>query len=240
MIDIRRPNITAQSAEGQLSQIKTYLYQLTGQLNFALKTVEDEEKKAAVYSAGRSTSSSNAEEDADSTQKSFDEIKALIIKSADIIDAYYEEINRKLSSEYVALSAFGEYTEKNDKLVSETSENLTEYYESVKKIESDIQNISEMRKDSFYIRTGWLDDDNTIGGIELGQISEDGAGADVAFARFTTKKMVFYATDGKTELGSFEQYRLKIKDAEISGDLRLGNYILETENGIAFKWAGGN
>lgn len=240
MADIRRPNITANSTEGQVTQIKTYLYQLTNQLNFALKAAEDDKTISSVTTAGKTDGSSAVETDIDSAQKSFNEVKGLIIKSADIINAYYEEINRRLSSEYVAVSTFGEYTEKNDKVVSETSENLTEYYESVKEVKSDIENISEMRKDSFYIRTGWLDDGNTIGGIEIGQVSEDNAGTDVAFARFTTKKLVFYGQDGKTELGSFEQYRLKIKDAEIKGNLWLGKYVLETINGIAFKWVGGS
>ena len=236
MADIRRPNITATTVEGQLTQMKNYMYQLTNQLNFALKAAEDEEKKALEYSSD--TSGDAVGNDVENAQKTFSDIKNLIIKSADIVDAYYEEINRRLSSEYVATSVYGEYVEKNDKFVSETSTNLTEYYESVKEVKSDIENLSEMRKDSFYIRTGWLDDGKTIGGIELGQVSEDNAGKDSAFARFTTKKLVFYGQDGKTELGSFEQYRMKIKEAEISGDAYIGDYKLDTDNGIAFKWVG--
>lgn len=248
MADIRRPNITATTVDGQLTQMKNYMYQLTNQLNFALKAAEDEEKKALQYSSiksggagGNSTNASGGNSinsEVEDAQKTFNEIKDLIIKSADIVNAYYEEINRRLSSEYVATSVYGEYVEKNDKFVSETSTNLTEYYESVKEVKSDIENLSEMRKDSFYIRTGWLDDGKTIGGVELGQVSEDSTGVDTAFARFTTKKLAFYGQDGETELGSFEQYRMKIKEAEISGDAYIRDYKLDTDNGIAFKWVG--
>ena len=37
----------------------------------------------------------------------FNSIKGLIIKSADIVDAYYEETSYRMQSAYVAQSAFG-------------------------------------------------------------------------------------------------------------------------------------
>ena len=39
-IDIRLPNINASTEEGQLMQIKSYLYQFAEQLKYAISTLE--------------------------------------------------------------------------------------------------------------------------------------------------------------------------------------------------------
>ena len=40
-IDIRFPNITAPTAEGQMAQMQSYMHQLVQQLNWALNTIGD-------------------------------------------------------------------------------------------------------------------------------------------------------------------------------------------------------
>lgn len=92
MNDIRKPMIMAPTAEGQLSQVKSYLIQLVDQLNFALRTLEN--------SAG-SGSSTEAEPTLKLTTGLFDEIKGLIMKSSDIIDAYYEKMKPKFDEDGV-------------------------------------------------------------------------------------------------------------------------------------------
>lgn len=42
---IRLPNITAATEAGQLQQIKTYLYQLAQELNWALSQLEENQNK---------------------------------------------------------------------------------------------------------------------------------------------------------------------------------------------------
>lgn len=42
MINIRLPNITAATEKEQIMQIKSYLHQLVGDLNWALSTLESE------------------------------------------------------------------------------------------------------------------------------------------------------------------------------------------------------
>ena len=241
MADFRKPNITATTTEGQLSQVKNYLYQLTNQLNFALKAANDEEKQRGNSSLNGSKNGTLAKFEDNSEEDTFLKLKNLIIKSADIVNAYYEVIEQKLSGEYVAKSDFGTYKEKTDALEIKTSTNETNYYNSVKEIRDALGNLSELRKDNCYIRTGWLDDEETIAGVEIGKTSfEDGAPQN-AFARFTTEELVFYdgnGTEEKNKLGWFSQYKLNIRGAKIEGNLELGDYILDTSNGIAFKWVG--
>lgn len=84
--DIRKPMISAPTAEGQLLQIKSYLIQLVDQLNFALRTPES--------SAGN-VPTTEAEPSLKLTAGLFSEIKSLIMKSSDIINAYYEKMEPK-------------------------------------------------------------------------------------------------------------------------------------------------
>lgn len=232
MADIRRPNINAPTTEGQLEQIKSYLYQLTNQLNFAIKasdnvsgaTVRDQDGNVIPYNA-------NAE-------KTFFAIKDLIIKSADIVEAYYETISKRLAGHYVAKSDFGTFKQETNASFEATSTSVTQNYESIQTIEKDLDNLNEIRKDNCYIRTGWLDDNETIAGVEIGKVSEFDGKTTKAFAQFTTDRLVFF-DDAGVELGSFSDYRLNVNIIVIKVELQFeGGYILDPSNGLAFKWGG--
>lgn len=242
MADIRRPNINAPTTEGQLRQVKSYLYQLTNQLNFALKAVESEENKSTSPDGNKSGSQSKSESTA--AQDTFYQLKNLIIKSADIVDAYYEVISKKLEGRYVAQSDFGDFLKTNKALFELSPENFTQYYDSVQQIVDKLGNLSEIRTDECYIKTGWVDEveGEKVAGVEIGQISYDanGENKDTAFAKFTTRGLVFYAQDGETELAWIERYRLNVRDARIENSLELNGYKLDTSNGMAFKWIGGD
>ena len=241
MADFRKPNINAPTTEGQLSQVKSYLYQLTNQLNFALKAANEEEKQRGYSSLNGGKNGTDVKSGEDTAEDTFLKLKNLIIKSADIVNAYYEVIEQRLSGEYVAQSDFGEYKETTDAFILQTSENQTQYYTSVKEIKDAMGNLSELRKDDCYIRTGWLDDEETIAGVEIGKTSAEDEAPKNAFARFTTEELVFYdgnGTEEKNRLGWFSQYKLNVRAAKIEGDLVVNDYLLDTANGIAFKWVG--
>ena len=261
MAGIRKPNVTSPTTEGQLQQIKTFLYQLTDQLNFALKDAEriEEEKKQSSLASKKNTSGNDTSNEM--AKATFSSIKNLIIKSADVVEAFYDEISKKLEGHYSALANNGKdyakFVEDTAQWRSESSTSNTDYFEATQKIsaylgfEGDITNlpdadsgevIQELRKDTFFMKTGWLYDEpdgTKIGGIELGQVSSDSSGTDIAFARFTPTKLVFYGEDGETELGTFAKYRLTIKDATIEGNLDIGEYVIDTDDGgLAFLWGG--
>lgn len=232
MADIRRPNINAPTTEGQLEQIKSYLFQLTNQLNFAIKSSESMSGVTVKDQDGNELSATA------SAEKTFFMVKDLIIKSADIVNAYYETINKRLSGQYVAKSDFGTFKQETNANFEATSENITQNYESIQTIESDVANLNELRKDNCYIKTGWLDDNETIAGVEIGKVSEVNGETQTAFARFTTNKLVFF-DDAGHELGSFSDYRLNVNVIVVKVELQFeGSYILDPSNGLAFKWGG--
>lgn len=84
--DIRAPKIDASDPMRQLAQVKSFLIQLVEQLNIALRTLEG--------GAATSKAETSAKKEAPQTAPiAFGEIKALIIKSSDIIEAYYEKMS---------------------------------------------------------------------------------------------------------------------------------------------------
>lgn len=136
MIDLRLPNIKGVTEREQLKEIKGYLYQLTEQLQFALNSINTSSSQVVtnipIVSSPVSTASTGA-----STQATFNSIKSLIIKSAEIVDAYYEEINRRLEGVYVAQSDFGDFAQRTSQEIEETSTSTTQRFENLQIIITD-------------------------------------------------------------------------------------------------------
>jgi hypothetical protein len=139
-----------------------------------------------------SRSGQNSEENALDT---FNSIKALIIKSADIVTAYEEMMREDFSGEYVAVSDFGTYTQKTDLAIEKNSKGVDELYSNVQTIGS------EVRETNAYIRRGYLGDDtsgNAVYGIAVGETNDKGEYKNYAW--FTADKLSFFGSaDGNDE-----------------------------------------
>lgn len=103
-MNLRYPELNAPDADGKLRQLQSYLFQLVDILNIGLSQQETaaQEVKQAAAELAKTTPKTPRE--------SFDAIKGLIIKSADIVNSYSETISKNLRGEYVAVSDFGTYT----------------------------------------------------------------------------------------------------------------------------------
>ena len=75
--EIRLPNITGSNTQEQLAQVKSYLYQTVEQLNYALDGIKNDSEIAVKKIISESGGSKSPEQ----VQQSFNDIKALIIKS---------------------------------------------------------------------------------------------------------------------------------------------------------------
>lgn len=234
--DISLPNISATSDRGKLEQIRSYLYQLAEQLKWALNSIETGGTKVLQQSSKSSTEKGSDTE----AQATFNSIKSLIIRSADIIDSYYEEINEKLRGEYVAKSAFGMYEEKTEQDITENSTGISRLFTSTQKITSDIEKLEHsLIEVNAHTRAGLLYyDDNgvPIYGFEIGQKNTiDDKEVFNKYARFTSDRLSFY-DQNDTEVAYISDYKLYITNAQITGTLTLGRYEIDTSNGLAFKW----
>ena len=142
-IDIRLPNITASTTEGQMKQMQSYVHQLVQQLNWALNTV-NEAASGNTSSVVMSNTSKQVEDmSPEEAANTFNSIKSLIIKSADIVAAYEETIREDFSGEFVAVSDFGTYTEKTDASIERNSEGVTEVYSNVQTINNNLQTTND-------------------------------------------------------------------------------------------------
>ena len=240
-LDLRFPNITATTPEGQLNQMRSFLHQTIQQLNWAFKTIESGASVSSATTAKSVSGGGSGEEK--TAANTFNDIKALIIKSADIVNAYYEQISGRLEGEYVAKSAFGEYFQKTSQDIQATSEDIKTIFTNVQKISSELDDVvNSTIATSAYLKSGLLyyaDDGAPVYGLEIGQTNTiDGENTFDKFARFTSDRLSFY-DQNDTEVAFISDYKLFITNAEVSGSLILGQYKIDTSNGLAFKWVGG-
>lgn len=253
-VDIRLPNITGNTEAEQLAQIKSYLYQMVGQLNYALSTMET--GTGVVDVGGNPVSvSTQQKEDPAST---FNSIKALIIKSADIVTAYYDEIAKRLEGVYVAEATFPDgiatYIQKTTNDVIANSQYISQMYSNIQTILSDVAGIkNDQIKVDAHIKTGLLyyvgedgkeydselENGTPVYGVEVGQIVTDENEVTLfnKFARFTSNRLSFY-DQNNDEVAYISDYKLFITNAEITGSLKLGGFLIDTTRGFTIRWEG--
>ena len=232
--DFKLPNITATSVDGKVEQVRAYLYQLTEQLKWALNSIDSGKDGYVVVQQGKQ--SSNAKANDVDAQATFQALKPLIIKSADIVEAYSEAITKSLEGEYVAKSDFGTYQENTAQTINADSKGIEELYKSVQKITTDVSKIIEANA---RIRSGILyydENEVPIYGVEVGQINEvDGVEVFNKYARFISDRLSFYDKND-IEVAYISDYKLYITNAHIAGTLTLGRFEFDTSDGLAIKW----
>lgn len=238
-IDIRMPNITAPDSAGQLAQMRSYLYQFAEQLQWALNTMGDGVSSQAIELKNSVGELVEKTEEA-KAQDTFNSIKDLIIKSADIVEAYYEQIELlHLKGEYVAQSEFGNYTEKTDAKLEATSENITAAFTRVGAIEGDVNSILEQ---DGYIKCGWVKttlSPTDVIGIEMGDFRDLDGVTSRRFATFSSAGIELYGEHQDIPIATISKTKITITSAEFAGSVKMGKYRLDLSNGIAFKWEGG-
>ena len=164
-VELRLPYITGATEKEQLQQLKSYLYQLTEQLQVALNNVSapSATQQVVVQTAINAPSSPSQPFD---TEVTFAALKPLIIKSAEIVEAYYEEINRRLTGIYAAESAFGAFEQRTEQNVIETSERIDRAFTNIQTIETDLGGAKTTFEDG-------INGINTTINNELGGIKDD-------------------------------------------------------------------
>ena len=242
-LELRYPNITARSEKEQLIQMKSYLFQLVEQLQFALNNVGTTPTVAPTSQKNVTQQNTAVNVDAEST---FSAIKSLIIKSADIVQAYYDEISTRLSGVFVAESDFGSFAEQTEQIINQSSTDIEQLFSDLQVVVTDIGNINFTLADvNAHIRSGLLYyDENSIPvyGLEIGQKNVvDDEEVFNKFARFTADRLSFY-DQNDTEVAYISDYKLYIRNVEITSSSRMGGFkdIVTSGGGVVTKWVGGD
>lgn len=304
MINIPTPPQPIGSDKEQFKQLYTYIFQLAEQLNWALKNVDTTNNAVVATPVPKSLYSTTVESAGQiDAQTTFASIKSLIIKSADIVNAYTDEINKRLLKYYEAESEFGTFVEAAKADIDGNADNITAAFTNIQAVETGIQVDMDSLTDAVDVHTTAINDvkDGTeksieeikgeviglsgeigetrtsfdekskaldeaikelntvvatvIGTIKAGELYRDVNGLPVygleigqrnvingvetfnKYARFTAGRLSFYDQNG-VEVAYISDYKLYITHAEVTGTLKLGGYLVDTTNGIAFKWVG--
>lgn len=235
---IRPPMLSGGSEAEQLKSLRAYLFQLSEQLEFALGEVNREQtviRQETKKSAARSSQQTPA--------AAFATLKPLIIKSAEIVERYSEEIGRRLEGQYVALSQFGTFRQQTEQAIRENAEQIQRSFRNIQEIETDIAQLDAAILDvSAYVKTGLLyygEDAVPVYGVEIGQqTSAGGAVVFQKFARLTAGKLSFY-DENDTEVAYISDCRLHITTADI-GDLAARRAELSQLRMGGYTWSLGS
>ena len=250
-IDLRFPNITGTTEKEQLMQVKSYLYQLTEQLQWALNNIDTSATNHVVYETKISGhvvqgdgGTSLASDEPFDAEVAFADLKPLIIKSADIVEAYYEHINTRLAGLYVAESDFGTYIEETELEISRRSTDIEQLFTNIQQIVSDIENLNfTLAEVNAHIKSGKLYNDENglpVYGIEIGQKNTiDGVEVFNKYARFISDRLSFYDHNG-TEVAYISDRKLHISNVEITNSYKIGGFVdtVMASGDVVTKWVG--
>ena len=235
-INITLPKITSGNPTEQMRQMQSYVYQLAEQLNWAFSTIES--STPGNVSSDIKIESSEAMTDKE-VENTFNSIKSLIIKSADIVQAYEDTIMKDFNGTYFADSDFGTYLKETNRSITDTSERTEEVYTKTETIEGKVDGIeNETKETNAYIHRGYLGYHKRLGkdvyGVEVGQ-TEDGAYKNYAW--FISEGLCLFDENGN-EVAYISQHKLYITDAVFLGTVQFGGYRIDTSDGVAFTWIG--
>lgn len=240
--NFRPPNITATTPEGKLQQMQSFLYQTVEQLNWAMNTMQT--GAATGGTAVQSVAGGNSSQEQTDSLSTFNDIKSLIIKSAEIVNSYYETINARLAGEYVAQSDFGTYTELTEQQILANSTAIDQVFTNLQQIITDIEGMSHtLIEVNAHIRSGILYYDEKgvpVYGVEIGQKTQiDGEEVFNQFARFTAEKLSFFDSNG-VEVAYISDQKLYISHVEVTGTFTQGGFIDITlpDKSVVTKWIG--
>ena len=158
-MNLRYPNLTAGSADGQVRQLISYLHQLVDELNMNYQ--QQEAVSTQISNTVKQTAASVPKTPLDS----FNNIKGLIINSADIVEKYGEKIETSISGRYVAVSDFGTYTEDQLAYIGLSSDSLRSTVADVQKISGEVERMKqditsvEQKANAVEIRIGAVESD---------------------------------------------------------------------------------
>ena len=262
---IEKPPILQGSTNDQVRALRDYLYKLAGTLDGTIQaatamqnvTVSVDKQGRQVISAGSDVGSKTAA----AIQKSADELKSLIIKSADEVYEYMDGKTEEYDGKYVAKSEYGEFTQSFNSRVETTARGVVEDYGYTEQITS-LQNADIVMQQYLtdlngQIRRGIVLDPSTnqyVTGIAISQqLSTSGTcppldphnpgdgytyyylTAGQTFGLYTSTGWQFWLNGAKKGWFDSQENVLNVYDIVIKGTLRIGNAVFSMSDRFDVK-----
>ena len=241
------------SVQQQLTQQYSYLFQMAQQLNMALAALEGGGASAGGGQRKRAgaAASASAADAAQENNEQFQNLRAMIIKTAKQVTRRMEQLEVRLGEEYVAASQFGTYVQRLSAYLEANPEALTQYYSFCSDLAANVAAVdaafSSYRLDTEgYIRTGivYYDGPAPVYGVAVGQnlTTTETDGKKVVDqnnfrAVFTAQKLSFW--QDSTEIAYVSNNRLYITNITVLDSISIGSWRMDSGSGLTFKWIGG-
>ena len=241
----------------QLQRQYAYLCQMAQQLNLALQQLGGQGGQSYPGSlngrGGQETVVVPSIRPAvtDEEKQQYDQLKSLILRTAEEIRSEMDRVELSLQGQYVAVSDFGTYLQQMNSTIEGNAEALTQYYSFVSDLQRNMAAVdaafeSYRVETGGYIRTGivYYDGAVPVYGVAVGQdltvqeIDGETVVEQKNFrATYTASKLSFW--QDATEVAYVSNNRLYISNITVLEGLTLGRWEISTDNGLAFKWIGG-
>ena len=171
-----RPPILTGNTQQQINAIRDYLFKLADSLDKAANAQQVQSASLTTGPNGAKIYKTGKDSGALEVQKSADELKALIIKSANTIEGEMDVREETYNGRYLAQSSFGVFSESLNSRIETTARGVVESYGYESSIES-VQDSIELMQGYFVsmygeIRRGIVMDPNTgdyVTGIAISQ-----------------------------------------------------------------------
>lgn len=218
----------------QLTQLSNYLGILSQKLNEAMMQVSIEEISAA---AAEKVRTAEAQGNTASGGGQMDTLKAMIVKTAQIVRHEMDEIKTHLEEDLQALSTeFGTLEENLDATITATARGVLQEYNYEQRV-TGLENAAGetdnfVRRTNQYIFSGLIDETNLTYGIAIGEnvTAYDSQGNpylnhNAKSATFTMDRLSFW--QGNVEIAYFSNGKFYITDGEIRNSLQIGNFVFK-------------
>ncbi len=252
--------------EAQLIQMHSFLFRLTEQLNAALvetdrrielaqNTATSAVKKTGNVIINNTTTGGGDGGNADFTEQ-YNELKALIEKTAKDVQAEMDVLETELKGSYIAKSDWGTYEENLKADFTSTAEGVVEGYGYSSRLDSLEKDAVDF--DAYIIETngyikrgiiGYDDNNMPIIGIAIGQdlksteVIIDGVAYQEidmtrSLATYTSDKVTFWQNG--VEVAWFSNSELVTTALNVADRITLGGlWEVSRRNGFTIKWIGG-
>lgn len=230
------------------AEVYSYLFQMVQLLNLSVDAIST---GTTVNVSGGVSGSTSGDKDNAASEQQYNELRSLIVKTADEVYKAMDELAVELNGEYVAQSDFGKYVEKLNAYIVANPDAVTQYYSFAGALQTNINTVDSAFKEykvstEGYIRTGivYYDGDTPIYGVAVGQnlTTKDVDGETEIEpndfrAIFTAENLSFW--QGNQKVAYLSNQQLYVTNIVALEKIKLGSWRIGSTDGFVIKWIGG-
>lgn len=231
------PPILQGDERTRLEQLNGYLNTMSSKLNEALMALSVEEITVNAAEMARVQLSGGGEK---KQGNDYEVLRSMIIKTATVVRHEMDEITAQLRDDFVAESELGDLETRIRGDFEATARGIMQSYdydEKITTLEEDGETTKTYIKQfQGYIYSGILNEVTGEVGIAIGEgvTNDDGTlNSNNRWATFTANEISFW--QGQVKLGYYAGQVFHITNGEVTGSLRIGNFIWKrmSGNGVA-------